>query len=128
VRLLADSAAFLWMVSEPSRLSEPAQRLITDAANDPYLSAVSVWEIAAKYQAGRLELSEDPAQLIPRAPEAHGVLPLPFDEESALTLARLHTLHRDPFDRMLICQAETNSMAIITPDEAIHRYPVRALW
>jgi len=56
------------------------------------------------------------------------VLPLPFDEESALKLARLPTLHRDQFDRMLICQAVTNAMAIITPDEAIHRYPVRALW
>ena len=50
MRLLVDSAAFLWMVSEPSRLSEPAQRLITDAANDLYLSAVSVWEIAAKFR------------------------------------------------------------------------------
>ncbi|MBA2488442.1 MAG: type II toxin-antitoxin system VapC family toxin [Chloroflexi bacterium] len=128
MRLLVDSAAFVWLVSEPFKLSEVAHRLITDASNDLYLSAASVWEIAVKYQAGRLELSEDPAQLIPRAREAHGVLPLAFDEESALTLARLPTLHRDPFDRMLICQAVTNSMAIITPDEAIHRYPVRALW
>ncbi len=56
------------------------------------------------------------------------LLPLPLDEESALHLARLPALHRDPFDRTLICQALVHGLAILTPDDVIRRYPVRAIW
>ncbi|MEE8587378.1 MAG: type II toxin-antitoxin system VapC family toxin, partial [Acidobacteriota bacterium] len=59
---------------------------------------------------------------------AYGIKPLPLDEESTFQIGRLPELHRDPFDRMLICQAIVHGLGILTPDELIHQYPVRTLW
>ncbi|MCC6619216.1 MAG: type II toxin-antitoxin system VapC family toxin [Chloroflexi bacterium] len=128
MRLLLDSATFLWLAAGASELSDRARQLLRDSGNELYLSAVSAWEIAVKFQAGRLELTANPDVLVPEARERHAVLALPFDEESALHLALLPQLHRDPFDRMLICQALVHGLAILTPDETIRRYPVRTLW
>lgn len=116
------------MAGDTAHLSDRARELLSDASNELYLSAVSAWEIAVKHQAGRLDLDSEPDRLIPEARELHGVLALPFDEESALHLGRLPQLHRDPFDRMLICQALVNGLAILTPDDTMRRYPVRTLW
>lgn len=128
MRLLLDSSTFLWLAAGASELSDRARQLLRDSGNELYLSAVSAWEIAVKFQAGRLELTANPDVLVPEARERHAVLALPFDEESALHLALLPQLHRDPFDRMLICQALVHGLAILTPDETIRRYPVRTLW
>lgn len=128
MRLLLDSATFLWLAAGASELSDRARQLLRDSGNELYLSAVSAWEIAVKFQAGRLELTANPDVLVPEARDRHAVLALPFDEESALHLALLPQLHRDPFDRMLICQALVHGLAILTPDETIRRYPVRTLW
>ena len=89
---------------------------------------MSVWEIAVKYRSGRLPLPEPPDRLIPVERELRGVLPLAFDEESALQVLRLPPLHRDPFDRMLISQAIAQGLAIVTPDPLIAQYPVRVIW
>ena len=99
-----------------------------DPANDVLLSAVSAWEIASKYRAGRLPLPEPPGQLIPTERRLRGVAALAFDEESALQVLRLPPLHRDPFDRMLISQAIAHGLAIVTPDPSIAQYPVRVIW
>jgi PIN domain nuclease of toxin-antitoxin system len=80
------------------------------------------------YRAGRLPLPEPPEVLIPAERDMRGLEPLPFDEESALYGTRLPSLHRDPFDRMLIAQAIAHSLTIVTPDPLITQYPVRMLW
>jgi PIN domain nuclease of toxin-antitoxin system len=66
--------------------------------------------------------------LVPHERERHGILSLPLNEEAALHLTRLHDAHQDPFDRMLVCQALTEGMVILTPDPLIKRYPVRVEW
>ena len=81
-----------------------------------FLSSVSAWEIAVKYGLGHLHLRETPDRFVPGAREAHGIDPLPLDEESVLQVLRLPVLHRDPFDRMLVCQAIVHGLAIVTPD------------
>lgn len=101
---------------------------IRDPSNDVLLSAVSIWEIASKYGAGRLPLPEPPGQMIPTERRLRGVEALPFDEDSALQVLRLPPLHRDPFDRMLISQAIAHGLAIVTPDSSIGQYPVRTIW
>ena len=127
MRLLLDTCTFLWLAGGGS-LTPPAASAIRDPANEVYLSAVSVWEIATKHRAGRLPLPESPDRLIPAERQLRGVASLAFDEESALQVLRLPALHRDPFDRMLISQAIAGGLAIVTPDPLISQYPVRVIW
>jgi len=101
---------------------------IADPSNDVYLSSVSAWEITVKHALGRLPLPEPPERYVPSQRIARGIEPLALDEEAALHLSRLPPLHRDPFDRMLVCQALIGALTIVTPDADIARYPVRTLW
>ena len=128
VRLLLDTCTFLWLAGGSRMLSPAAVASIQDPSNDVLLSAVSVWEIATKYGAGRLPLPDSPDRLIPARRRTRGIESLNFDEESALQVLRLPMLHRDPFDRMLISQAIAHGLAIATPDPAITQYPVRIVW
>jgi PIN domain nuclease of toxin-antitoxin system len=75
-----------------------------------------------------LPLPEQPERFIPFQRESHGIAALPLDEEATLYLNRLPAHHRDPFDRMLICQAIVDGLMILTPDELITQYPVRTTW
>jgi PIN domain nuclease of toxin-antitoxin system len=127
VKLLLDTCTFLWLAGGGS-LSTAAAAAIREPSNEAFLSAVSTWEIASKYRAGRLPLPEPPDRLIPTERDLRGVMTLAFDEESALQVLRLPPLHRDPFDRMLIAQAIAGSLAIVTPDPLITQYPVRVIW
>ncbi len=126
--MLLDTCTFLWAVSAVSRLSEVARNLIVDQANEPYFSAVSAWEICVKHKLGALVLAEPPGVFIPKYRAAHGFRELPLEELSTLQLVRLPDLHRDPFDRMLICQAIAHGLPIVTPDPLVTQYPVRTIW
>jgi len=128
VRVLLDTCTFLWLATETSRVSAKALELFVDPDNEVFLSVVSCWEIAVKHAAGKLTLPEPPAKLVPACRELYGLASLWLDEESALYAGRLPKLHADPFDRMLICQAITQLMPILTPDELIAQYPIRTIW
>jgi len=128
VRLLLDTCTFLWAVDERTRLSEKARSLVADPGNEVYLSAISAWEIALKQGMKSLTLSEPAVRFVPRYREALGFLELPLDEASVLQVGQLPTPHRDPFDRMLVCQAIAHGLTIVTPDPQIAQYPVRVLW
>jgi PIN domain nuclease of toxin-antitoxin system len=128
MRLLIDTCTFLWMASDPDRLSPRARTLVVDTSNDVFLSSVSAWEIAVKYGLGHLQMREPPDRFVPVQREAHGVDALPLDEESVLQVLRLPALHRDPFDRMLVCQAIVHGLAILTPDPLVSQYPARVIW
>ena len=88
------------------------------------VSAVSAWEISIKHGLGRLPLRQPPERFLPAARCRHGFASQPLGEEAALDMQRLQAYHRDPFGRALVAQAIAGGMAIITPDEAIARYPV----
>jgi PIN domain nuclease of toxin-antitoxin system len=128
VRVLLDTATFLWAVSDAPEFSEDAREIFTDPGNEIFLSSVSAWEIAVKYALGRLPLPEPPGRFVPLQRKQHGIDPLQLDEEAALHLSRLPLLHKDPFDRMLVCQAVVHHLVILTPDELIYQYPVRTIW
>lgn len=128
MRLLLDTCTFLWVVDEHANLSDAARKAIVDPANEVFLSAVSSWEIAVKEARGHLALSEPAPRYVPKYRAAHRILELPLDEASVLQVARLPTPHKDPFDRMLVCQAIAHALAIVTPDPLIAQYPVRILW
>jgi PIN domain nuclease of toxin-antitoxin system len=128
VRILLDTCTFLWIVAGSRELSARANEVFSDPANDVYLSSVSAWEIVVKHALGRLPLPEPPHQFVPRYRDLHEIAPLALDEDAVLKLARLPEYHRDPFDRMLICQAVSHGLAILTPDALITRYPVQTAW
>ncbi len=92
------------------------------------MSVVSAWEIAVKHAIGRLHLPEDPRLYVPEQRERHGIQSLSLDEASSLQVSSLPDIHDDPFDRMLISQALMHGLTIVSPDEAIKKYPVRILW
>jgi PIN domain nuclease of toxin-antitoxin system len=126
--LLLDTCTFLWILGDSPRLSGRARDAFAEAENEVYLSAASAWEIAVKHRLGRLPLTSPPEVFVPEQRKAHGIEPLPVDEEAALYVAQLPDLHRDPFDRMLVAQATVHGLTVLTPDEAIHQYAVRKFW
>lgn len=128
VRLLLDTCTFLWIVGGASDLSPRARELFVDSDNEVYLSAVSAWEIALKRVSGRVPLPESPDRFVPAERRRRSIDSLGVDEESALHLGRLPPLHRDPFDRMLVCQAIIHGLVILGPDPLITQYPIRATW
>lgn len=128
MRLLLDTCTFLWIVGGSTRLSKQAAQWFADPANEVFLSAASTWEIAVKHSLGSLRLPVPPIEFIPTQREAHGIASIPVTEEEALYLPKLPKLHRDPFDRILICQAIVNGLALLTPDPLISQYPIRILW
>lgn len=128
MRLLLDTCTFLWVAAGSTRLSPSAREYFQDFGNEAYLSAVSAWEIAIKHATGALSLDQAPDRFVPKYRSAHGIDVLALSQDTVLHLGRLPGLHRDPFDRMLICQAISEGMTILTPDELIRQYPVRTIW
>ena len=128
MRLLLDTCTFLWIAAGADELSVRARSLHEDPANEVYLSAVSAWEIVVKHALGRLPLPDAPSRWVPAVRERHGIAALPLAEDAALALERLPDVHRDPFDRMLVCQAAMQGMTILTPDPDIARYPIATAW
>lgn len=117
VRIILDTHLLLWALSAPSKLPARARKLIADA--DVYVSAASIWEISIK--AGLGKLSADPGEVL-AALEPGGFLELPITGEHAARVKLLPQLHRDPFDRLLIAQALTEPMRLLTNDSALAGY------
>ncbi len=128
MRVLLDTCTFLWVVQGARELSSSARRIFEDPGNEVYLSVVSSWEITVKNALGRLPLPEPPDLYVPKLRKQHAIESLPLEEEAVLHLARLPALHKDPFDRVLVCQAILGGFAILTPDPLIAQYPVRTAW
>ncbi len=122
MRLLLDTHVFLWYITRDARLPATILPLIRLPTNEVYLSVVSVWEVMVKYQLGRLPLPQSPDVYIPQQRQRHQIESLPLDEDSVTNLARLPALHKDPFDRMLICQAIQHGLTIVSTDEAVRAY------
>ena len=119
MRLLLDTHIFLWFISGDRRLPDTFIENIRNTDNEVYLSVVSIWEATIKYQLGKLPL--------PQPPERHLIISLSLTEASVGQLGKLASIHRDPFDRMLICQALEHDLTILTVDDAIRAYPVKIL-
>ncbi len=125
---LLDTCAFLWLSGEPKELSKLVATICKDAANSLLLSPISVWEIELKYRKGDLQLQLDPPEVIRLSRSLHFIESLPFTEQAALQYGRLPFHHKDPFDRMLICQALEHTIPILTPDTKIKKYEVETIW
>ena len=127
MKLLLDTHIFLWFISGDKRLPKGMRDKIRDLNSEVYLSVVSLWEAIVKYQIGKLQLPQPPNIYLPIQRQKHQISNLSLDEASVSQLVNLPQIHRDPFDRMLICQAMEHSLIIVTVDNAICDYPVSVL-
>ncbi|MBM3237871.1 type II toxin-antitoxin system VapC family toxin, partial [Candidatus Poribacteria bacterium] len=126
-KLLLDTHIFLWFLSGDKRLPAAMRDSIRDFDNEVYLSVVSLWEAIIKYQLGKLPLPKPPENYLPIQRKLHQISSLSLDEVSVSQLANFPPIHRDPFDRMLICQAIKYGLTIVTVDNVICNYPVPVL-
>lgn len=128
MKLLLDTCSFLWLISDDPALSPAARNLFAAADNQVFLSAASVWEILIKHRLGRLPLPAPAERFVVQQRQAHGIEALPITEDAVMHLHKLPDHHKDPFDRILVCQAISQGMTLLTPDDAIARYPVPVAW
>src|SRR5205807_3391895 len=122
MRLLLDTHVFLWYISGDKRLPEKFRDAISEPQNQVYLSVISIWESLVKHSLGKLPLPAPPDRFLPRQRNRHGIASLPLDEQSVVHLTTLPAIHRDPFDRILVCQAIEHELTIVTVDDAICAY------
>ena len=124
---LVDTHAFIWWYSNPSRLSAAALAFFQDPSRIVLLSVVSVWEITIKFQLGKMTLNV-PLRTILAQQQANGVQILPVTLDHVLAVESLPAAHKDPFDRLLIAQANVERAVLVSADAIFARYPVNILW
>lgn len=127
MRLLLDTHVFLWAAGEPQEIAEPARLAIADTENEVYVSAAVAWEITIKTALGKLKVPGDPATWFPARVRALRFDALPILPEHALAVGALPDHHRDPFDRILVAQAQLEGMHLVTRDPEIQKYAVKFL-
>lgn len=118
-----DTRVLLWALESESNLGDDVRRAIVDPANDVFVSAVCIWEIAIKRALGKLRAPDHLAASV----QAAGFTELPVTFVHAEQAGSLPKLHGDPFDRMLVAQAQVEGLILVTADANILRYPVRTM-
>jgi len=128
MRLLLDTHAFLWWLDGDRRLPARLRALIGEPANEVLVSAASVWEITTKARLGKLPRATEVAADVPACLESQGFVPLPITVHHAQRAGVLAGPHRDPFDRMLIVQAQAEGVPIASNETIFDDYGVTRLW
>ena len=127
-RVLLDTHAVIWSLSEPKRLGPRLRRLFRDSSFVPFVSTVSLWEILAKAKSGKLHFGTEPESSIREHLENLQALLLPLRAEHVYAAFRLPVHHKDPWDRLLIGQALAEGALLATKDEAVRQYEVPVIW
>ena len=128
MRLLLDTHALVWWLEGSARLSVSARRAIADPSNEKLVSAASAWEITTKHRLGKLPGADEFAGEIPWAIADEGFEELPVTVDDGARAGALPGPHSDPFDRMLIAQALSRNLTVVSVDERFDGYGVRRLW
>lgn len=122
MKLLLDTHLLLWAASEPKKIPKSARMLIEDTENEVLFSAASLWEIAIKRGLGRDDFRVDP-RLLRRALLDNGYTELPITSEHVIHIEQLPPKHKDPFDRILVAQANVEGITLLTSDQKLVAYP-----
>lgn len=128
MRLLLDAHTLIWAADDPAKLSPKAQGLIQDPAHDRLMSAATLWEIAIKVGLGKLPLSLPYRRWMDRAIGDLGLVILPITLDHAERQSGLPWHHRDPFDRLLVAQAQVEGVPLVNADPALDAYGITRLW
>jgi PIN domain nuclease of toxin-antitoxin system len=125
--ILLDTCEFLWFISGNPKLPPKTKASAQDPDNVVFLSVVSLWEIIVKQNLGKLPLPKNASQYVTEQRKLHQIFSLDLSEPAVQMLESLPPIHRDPFDRMLICQAMAHEMRFATSDSTIAQYNVSLL-
>lgn len=128
MKLLLDTNAALWAAAAPELLSPSAAEALRDRDNDLFLSAATAWELSIKFHAGRLVLPIPLEHFLDALSQEFDAEYLPIEIQHALHAGQLPPVHRDPFDRMLVAQAQVDGLSVVTSDAHIARYDVPVIW
>ena len=128
MRLLLDTQCWLWWFSQPEKINESAIQHITDEANEVWFSVASIWEMGIKVSIGKLLLPEQIDDYVSTRLIQLGAKVLEIKTSHALRVSVLPLYHRDPFDRMLIAQAQLEDMKLVSADSIFNQYDVSLLW
>jgi PIN domain nuclease of toxin-antitoxin system len=122
MKFLLDTQLLLWAAGQPERLSKAARKLLDDPRNELNFSAASLWEVAIKNSLGREDFRVEP-RLLRRGLLDNGYVELPITSQHAVNIDGLPPLHKDPFDRLLLSQAFSEGITLLTADASLARYP-----
>lgn len=128
MKLLLDMHTFIWWATEPGKLSSDASATCQDPAHTLFLSIASIWEMQIKLQLGKLVLPQPLPLLIEHQRQANSMQLLSIDPDHIYTLGTLPMYHKDPFDRLVIAQAHSQRLTIVTADPLFATYGVSILW
>ena len=128
MKYLLDTHAFLWAAGEPDKLSPKVKTLLLDRDNQLLLSLASVWEIQIKIQAGKLTLPSPLPSIIQTQQQINQLELLPIELSHILALGNLPDHHRDPFDRIMIAQAQVEDIILISRDPMVTQYSIQVIW
>jgi PIN domain nuclease of toxin-antitoxin system len=127
VNLLLDTHVLIWWLTKSARLGRQTGAILRDSANTPWIRAASLWEISIKAALGRLDLPDPPENWLPKATREWGLHTLPITPAHAMAVRKLPLRHHDPFDRMLVVQAQCEGLTLVTADPRIQAYEVDLL-
>ena len=128
MKLLLDTHVFLWWVRDAPELSDAARAAISDPGNSCHLSLVSCWELSIKSSIGKLKLKKPVERFISEQMQQNGFLLLNIELRHVAKIESLALHHRDPFDRLLVTQAKTERMTLVTADAVLSGYGIRCIW
>jgi PIN domain nuclease of toxin-antitoxin system len=128
MRLLLDTHVLLWAAHEPERLSDHVRGLLLNTDNQLYFSMASCWEISVKQSLGKLHLAKPLEHLITDEIAANGLRLWPIELSHLVRVGRLPFLHRDPFDRLLVAQAQVEDFTLVSKDSWVAQYGVATAW
>jgi PIN domain nuclease of toxin-antitoxin system len=128
MKVLLDTHAFIWWDSDPAKPSPQARAACEDRTNVVLLSVASAWEMQIKLQLGKLDLRLPLAEVIASQQQTNDIQVLPVALGHVLALRDLPAHHKDPFDRLLIAQADVEEAVLISHDPVFAHYPVKVLW
>lgn len=128
MKLLLDTHTFIWWDSQPNHLSQTALTLLQDRSNILLLSVISIWEMQIKLQLGKIILNRPLLEIIENQQKTNQIEILPVNLTHVLALDSLPIVHKDPFDRLLIAQANVENAALVSCDPIVAQYPVNVIW
>jgi PIN domain nuclease of toxin-antitoxin system len=128
MKLLLDTNVFIWLNDAPHRVRERVMTVIANPDNDLFFSLTSIWEMQIKIQLGKLELSDSLPDILKTQQVENNLQVLTIDLNHIWSLANLPYHHRDPFDRLLVAQAQTEGMTLVSADGIFEMYDVDLLW
>ena len=127
MKILLDTQIFLWMFLTPSRISANVKILLQNPANEIFLSPASSWEIAIKCGIGKIKLPDAPEIYVPDRMRRANLKSLEIKHEHTLAVANLPPIHKDPFDRLLITQANVENLTLLSADTVFANYTVKLI-